>query len=86
MSINYQISDGFSLLSRITAEFKELARGTQGYGDSQARKLHKLRRHAEIFGGYTEAYIPENIVRKNNLERYFSHEQSFGRTKYPITS
>lgn len=85
MSTNYQITFGFDLLSRVISEFKEAARGNKGPGDSTPRTLHKLRRHVEIFGDFTEVYLDPSIIRKHRLERVLENEQPSLRTKYSFT-
>lgn len=82
MNIHYQIEFGFDLLSRVVSEFKDAARGNKGFGDSVPRQLHKLRRHVEIFGDFTEVYLDESVIRKHRLERVLNHEQPTSRTQY----
>ena len=86
MSINYQINSGFDILSLVVREFQAIDWEGKSYGESLGRQLHKLRRHAEIFGGFTEAYLTEEMIRKHNYERWLSHEQSAGRIKYSASS
>ena len=85
MNTHYQIAANFDLLDRITVDFKDVL-DENSWNGTTARRLHKLRRHVEIFGDFTAMYLSESVVRKIRLERVLAHEQSFSRTQYSFTS
>ena len=80
---NYHFSDALDILHLVVREFEALDLKNRYRGETVARSLHKLARHAEIFGDFALMRFDEETTRRmENETRRDRYEQSVIRAQY----
>lgn len=80
---HYHVNDCLDILHRVVRDFESLDLKDRYRGETVARSLHKLCRHAEIFGDFVLMRFDEETARRMiNESRRDRYEQSVIRTEY----